>query len=287
MSAASQVARSTGKRNLGNAVREITLAANDWSSEFPGINRRWVGPVALISAQDLRGHVPAVNDGIIATAGVIEGFIAAGAGTDALVAAALAATVAGAVSFGGFKYGEAAAERDAELAVIEEERLDLARSPEGELEELAIYYETRGVDPGLAREVAMQVSAHDALTAQLESEHGIRELMPANAPLLAGINGAVAFMLGAVLPIAVVILVPPEARAVATAAAVILSLVLTAILTARLGRSSLGRTVLRSVLVGVLTLLLSVIAGSFLPDPDGLGVVTSPSKSPASSPSSL
>lgn len=223
----------------------------------------------LISAQDLRGQVPAVNDGIIATAGVIEGFIAAGAGTEALVAAALAATVAGAVSFGGFKYGEAAAERDAELAVVDEERRDLARSPESELEELAAHYEARGVDPTLAREVAAQVSARDALTAQLESEHGIRELMPANAPLLAGVSGAVAFMLGAVLPISVVILVPPEARGIATAAAVILSLVLTAMLTARLGRFSLGRTVLRSVLVGLLTLLLSVIAGSFLPDPDG------------------
>lgn len=223
----------------------------------------------LISAQDLRGYVPAANDGIIATAGVIEGFIAAGAGTEALVAAALAATVAGAVSFGGFKYGEAATERDAELALVDEERRNLAHSPEVELEELAAYYEARGVDPALASEVARQVSSRDALTAQLESEHGIRELMPANAPLLAGISGAVAFMLGAVLPISVVVLAPPETRGVATAAAVILSLVLTATLTAQLGRFSLWRTVLRSVLVGVLTLLLSVIAGSFLPDPDG------------------
>ncbi len=236
----------------------------------------------MISAQDLRGYVPAANDGIIATAGVIEGFIAAGAGTDALIAASLAATVAGAVSFGGFKYGEAASERDAELAVVEEERRDLARSPEAELEELAAYYEARGVETALAREVAAQVSARDALTAQLESEHGIRELMPANAPLIAGIGGAVAFMLGAVLPVAVVVLMPPETRAIATAVAVILSLVLTATLTARLGQFSLGRTVLRSVLVGVLTLLLSVVAGSFLPDPDGPLPADLPSEPPPS-----
>jgi VIT1/CCC1 family predicted Fe2+/Mn2+ transporter len=67
----------------------------------------------------------------------------------------------------------------------------------------------------------------------------------------------------------VVVLVPPETRGVATAVAVILSLVLTALLTARLGQSSLGRAVLRSLLVGMLTLLLSFVAGSFLPDPDG------------------
>ena len=223
----------------------------------------------LISAQDIRGYLPAANDGIIATAGVVEGFIAAGAGTDALVAAAFAATVAGAVSFGGLKYAEAAAERDAELAVVEAERRDLARSPEAELQELATYYEARGVDPALAREVATQVSARDALRAQLESEHGIREIAPGYAPFLAATGGAMAFMLGAVLPIAVVILAPPETRGVATAVAVILALTLTATLTARLGRFSLWRTVARSVLVGVLALLLSLAAGSFLPDPDG------------------
>jgi hypothetical protein len=69
-----------------------------------------------------------MNDGIIATAGVIEGFIAAGAGTDALLAASIAATIAGAGSLGGVKYGEAAAERDAERTVIAEEQRDIATS---------------------------------------------------------------------------------------------------------------------------------------------------------------
>jgi VIT1/CCC1 family predicted Fe2+/Mn2+ transporter len=232
--------------------------------------------VLLISAQDLRGYLPAANDGIIATAGVIEGFIAAGAGTDALIAAAFAATVAGAVSFGGLQYGEAAAERDAVLALVEAERCDLARSPEAELEELAVYYEARGVEPALARVVATQVSARDALRVQLESEHGIREIAPGYAPLLAATGGAMAFMFGAVLPISVVILVPPETRAVATAVAVILALALTATLAARLARANLWRTVVRSVLVGVLALLLSVTAGSFLPDPDGRVAASGP-----------
>jgi vacuolar iron transporter family protein len=233
--------------------------------------------MSLISAQNFRSHIPAVNDGIIATAGVIEGFIAAGAGTDALIAAGLAATIAGAVSFGGFKYGEAATERDAELAVVEEERGDLERDPKAELEELALYYEARGVEPEIARQVALQISAKDALTAQLESEHGIRELMPANAPLVSGISGALAFMLGAVLPITVVTIAPPDIRGIATAVAVIFSLILTATLAARLGRLSLRWTVLRSVLVGILTLLLSLIAGSFLPDPDGAAAAVSSS----------
>jgi VIT1/CCC1 family predicted Fe2+/Mn2+ transporter len=234
--------------------------------------------VSLTSAQNLRGYLAAANDGIIATAGVIEGFIVAGAGTDALVAAAFAATIAGAVAFGGLQFGEAAAERDAELALVEEERRALARSPEAELEELAAYYEARGVDPSLAREVAVQVSARDALRAQLESEHGIREIVPGYAPFLAATGGAMAYMLGAVLPISVVMLVPPEARGVATAVAVVLALALTATLTARLGRSRLWRTIVRSVLVGVLALLLSVTAGSFLPDPDGPAAASVPSE---------
>ncbi len=223
----------------------------------------------LPSAASLRARIPDMNDGIIATAGVVEGFIAAGAGTDALLAASIAATIAGAGSLGGVKYGEAAAERDAELAVIAEEQLDLARSPEAELRELAAHYEGQGVEPTLAAEVARQVSARDALRAQLDVEHGIRERTPRRAPYVAAVGGAAAFLVGGALPIAIVLLTPPDLRAAATIAAVLISLTLTALITARLGRASVWRTVARSIVVGVVTLLLSVIAGSFLPDPDG------------------
>ena len=210
-----------------------------------------------------------MNDGIIATAGVVEGFIAAGAGTDALIAASIAATIAGAGSLGGVKFSEAAAERDAELVVVAQEVSDLARSPEAEIAELAAHYEGQGVAPELAAEVARQVSAHDALGAQLEVEHGIRERTPAGAAYAAAFGGAGAFVVGGALPIALVLLAPPDLRAPATVAAVLVSLALTALITARLGRASVWRTVIRSLVVGALTLMLSVIAGSFLPDPDG------------------
>ena len=210
-----------------------------------------------------------MNDGIIATAGVIEGFLAAGAGTDALLAASLAATIAGASSLGGVKFSEAAAERDAELVLVAEEVDDLARSPEAEVAELAAHYEAQGVEPTLAAEVARQVSAHDALGAQLDMEHGIRERTPRSAPFVAAVGGALAFVLGGGLPIAIVLLAPPAVRAPATAVAVLVSLSLTAWITARLGRASVGRTILRALVIGGLVLLISVIAGSFLPDPDG------------------
>lgn len=223
----------------------------------------------LPSATTLRGHIPDMNDGIIATAGVIEGFIAAGAGTDALLAASIAATIAGAGSLGGVKFGEAAAERDAELTVIAEEQRDIEVSPEAEVRELATHFEEQGVTPDVAAEVARQISAHDALAAQLDTEHGIRERTPAGAPYARAFGGAAAFLLGGALPIAIVLLAPPTLRAVATVAAVLISLTITAVITAQLGRASVLRTVIRSIVVGALVLLLSVVAGSFLPDPDG------------------
>ena len=136
---------------------------------------------------------------------------------------------------------------------------------------------TEGWATRIDGEVATQVSARDALRAQLESEHGIRDIVPGYAPFLAATGGAMAFMFGAVLPISVVMLVPPQTRGVATAVAVILALMLTATLTARLGRAKLWRTIVRSVLIGVLALLLSVTAGSFLPDPDGRAAARLPS----------
>lgn len=173
----------------------------------------------LPTAATLRGRIPDMNDGIIATAGVIEGFLAAGAGTDALLAASIAATIAGAGSLGGVKYSEAAAERDAERAIIAEEQRDIERSPEAEVRELAQHFEEQGVDPDAAAEVARQISAHDALAAQLETEPGIRELTPATASFAAAFGGAAAFLLGGALPIAIVLLTPPDLRAAATAAA--------------------------------------------------------------------
>ncbi len=221
------------------------------------------------TAGSLRARIPDMNDGIIATAGVIEGFLAAGAGTDALLAASIAATVAGAGSLGGVKYTESAAERDAQLALIQDETRELASSPEEQISDLAVYFEEQGVEPALAAEVARQVNAHDPLGAQLEIEHGIREPMRAREPFLAAVGGSMAFVVGGALPIAIVLLVPPDLRAPATAVAVLLSLTLTAFLSARLSDASVWRTMRRSLVIGTLALLLALLAGQFLPDPDG------------------
>jgi VIT1/CCC1 family predicted Fe2+/Mn2+ transporter len=220
-------------------------------------------------AAAIRSRVLDVNDGIVATAGVIEGFLAAGAGADALLTASIAVTIAGAASVAGIKYSEAAAHRDAERVVVEEELAELRSNPEDEIRDLAAHYEQRGVSPTVALEVATQISAHDALAAQLASEHGIHEQTSPIAPLWSGLTGALAYSLGAALPIMIVVVAPAHLRAIATVIAVLMSLTLTAIATAQVSRARMGRAVLRALAVGVIALGLAVVAGSFLPDPDG------------------
>lgn len=227
--------------------------------------------MGLPSAESLRARIPDVNDGIVAVAGVVQGLLAAGAGYDALVAASAVATIAGGASLAGTTYAGAAADRDAELALIREELTALESDPEAELEELAAYYRERGVEPDLAREVARQVTAHDALTAQLESEYGIREPTPRSGPILEALGAALAFGVGGGVPILIIATVPWWSRGAVTAIAVILSLTLTAIVSARLGHASVWRTIARSIVVAVLAMTLALLAGQFLPDPDGGG----------------
>src|SRR5262245_65022794 len=128
---------------------------------------------AVTDPNSLRPWSVVANDGIIATAGIVQGFAGAGASHVTLVTAATSATIAGMLSAGGSEWAEAAAEREGHLSAAEEEAADLARQPDVEFTELVAYYEAKGLGPKLAHEVAGQLMARDALDAQLESEHGI------------------------------------------------------------------------------------------------------------------
>ena len=121
----------------------------------------------------MRSLVVDANDGIIATAGIVEGFAGAGATRSTILIAAFSAMVAGGIALAGAKYAEEAAERDAQLALIEEERQQLARAPEEETAELVALYEAKGLSPQLAREVATELTAGDPLAAHIDAEHGL------------------------------------------------------------------------------------------------------------------
>jgi VIT1/CCC1 family predicted Fe2+/Mn2+ transporter len=204
------------------------------------------------------------NDGIIATAGLLEGFAGAGADDRVLLIAGLVATLAGMLAVGGVEWMEASVEREAQLSLIAEEQREIDADPAKELTDLAAHYEERGVSPELAIQVAEQLMAHDPLAAQLDSEHGIREVTSVIDTVLAGVGGAFAFGLGALIPLMITLIFPVGIEATAIFVAVVISLSLTSIVTAHLGETPLWRTLLRSLLVGVGTLLVSYAVGSLL-----------------------
>lgn len=133
------------------------------------------------------------NDGIIATASLLQGFAGAGASDRLLLLAATAATIAGGLSAGGAKWAEVAVEREAEQRLVREESAELEADLRGEIDELTVHWQAKGLSPETARTVAEELTAHDALAAQLDAEFGIEELLAPAAPIWSGFATAIAF----------------------------------------------------------------------------------------------
>lgn len=204
------------------------------------------------------------NDGVIATAGLLLGFAGAGASSRLLLFTATAATIAGGLSVGGASWAEEAAERDAQLVYAQQERDDLAADPHGELEELKRHWEDRGLRPETADEVARQLSAHDALAAQLDWEYHFDEPMPATFPLWFGVGAGLAYVVGALVPLLITYFAPVDIEPWAILVAVVLTLVLSSLVAARTGQLMARRMLARTLVVGVLTLVVSYAAGGLL-----------------------
>lgn len=214
-------------------------------------------------ARSRREWLADVNDGLIASAGMVEGVAQADASRGVILLAGVATLVVGAAIVGGVRFTEAADERDARDALIESERRRIATDPAAELAELAGIYEAKGLDPQTARRVAEDLTARDALAAQLDAEYRL-DLLATTPPWRAAVGAAAAFVAGVALPLVVGVLAPPSVRVVVTACAVLLALVGSAILAARSGRASPWRAVARTVGVGAAALLISIALGSLL-----------------------
>jgi VIT1/CCC1 family predicted Fe2+/Mn2+ transporter len=212
----------------------------------------------------LRDLVIDANDGIVAIAGVVEGVLGAGLGNRAAATAVLIATIAGGISVGGSRYTEEAAERDARDALLEEERRQLRRSPQDELDELAAFYEEKGLPADLAHRVAVELSAADALAAHAEEEHGIEVDEPPPPALVSAIASGLVFALGAVVVIVTAVLTPSHWRVPTTLVAVTIALGLSSVVVARWGDVPLGRTVARNVAVGLTAMAVSFAVGSLV-----------------------
>lgn len=210
----------------------------------------------------LRAGVLGANDGIVSTAGVVIGVAAAAPGNVlAMATAGLAALVAGAFSMAGGEYVSVSTQRDTEQALIERERRELAEQPQEELLELAGFYRDRGLSEGLAAQVAIELTAHDALAAHAEIELGIdhREF---TSPWLAAFSSFVSFAVGGSIPLIMILLPFGEHRIVAAAAAVVVGLFLTGWISAALGAAPRRPAVLRNVAMGCVTMLATHLIGS-------------------------
>lgn len=155
----------------------------------------------------LRAAVMGANDGIVSTASLIIGIAAAAASHDAIILAGLAGLVAGAMSMAAGEYVSVSSQADTEAADLEMERRSLAINVEVETEELTEIYEKRGLTPTLARKVAAQLMAYNALDAHARDELGIFEQTRAN-PLQAALSSATTFTVGAALPLLAAALAP-------------------------------------------------------------------------------
>jgi VIT1/CCC1 family predicted Fe2+/Mn2+ transporter len=129
---------------------------------------------------------------------------------------------------------------------------------------LVAYYEAKGLRAELAHEVADELMAHDALDAQLESEHGILEVKSRADVVRAGVGSVVAYGLGAAIPLLITLTVPATAEAWTILVAVFVSLTVTSIVGARTGHMNLRRTLTRTLIVGIWTLGVSYLVGRLL-----------------------
>lgn len=155
----------------------------------------------------LRAAVLGANDGILSTTSIVIGIAAANSSRTSIVLAALAGLVAGAMSMAAGEYVSVSSQSDTEKADLRREQRELEQMPETELEELAKIYQARGLDPDLARQVATQLTRHNALEAHAKDELGINEMTQAN-PLQAAVASFASFVAGAALPLLVSFLAP-------------------------------------------------------------------------------
>jgi VIT1/CCC1 family predicted Fe2+/Mn2+ transporter len=155
----------------------------------------------------LRAAVLGANDGIVSTASLVVGVAAAGATPGNVLMTGVAGLVAGAMSMAAGEYVSVHSQADTEQADVSRERAELAADPAAEERELTAIYVARGLEPGLARQVAGQLMAHDALGAHARDELGISESLSAR-PVQAALASAASFAAGAALPLAVVVLAP-------------------------------------------------------------------------------
>ncbi|TQJ40421.1 VIT1/CCC1 family predicted Fe2+/Mn2+ transporter [Arthrobacter sp. SLBN-112] len=211
----------------------------------------------------LRAGVLGANDGIVSVAAIVVGVAGATAETGPILAAGAAGLVGGAVSMALGEYVSVSSQSDSQRALIEKERRELEEEPEAELAELTAIYQAKGLTPETASKVARELTAHDVLAAHLSAELNIDEA-DIVSPWHAAFASAIAFTIGAVLPMLAILLPPPEIRVPLTFVSVLVALALTGALGAWIGGGSKVRAAVRVVVGGALALAATFLIGNLL-----------------------
>jgi VIT1/CCC1 family predicted Fe2+/Mn2+ transporter len=209
----------------------------------------------------LRAAVLGANDGIVSTASLVVGVAAASTSRSEVLVAGVAGLVAGAMSMAAGEYVSVSSQADTEQADLTRERTELATMPESELNELTGIYVERGLDLALARQVAEQLMAKDALAAHTRDELGISEITTAR-PVQAALASAATFAVGAALPLLVVLLAPDAGLIYTVSITSLVFLALLGILAARAGGAPVLKAALRVTFWGALAMALTAAVGA-------------------------
>jgi VIT1/CCC1 family predicted Fe2+/Mn2+ transporter len=238
----------------GTGAADLDIGQHDDEPHADGLNNRlnW-----------LRAAVLGANDGIVSTAGLVVGVAGATSNGNAIVVAGVAGLAAGALSMGAGEYVSVSTQRDSEHALLEKERRELAEDPEEELAELADIYVGKGLSEGLARQVARELTEHDALGAHAEAELGIDPDDLTN-PWSAAWASMLSFTVGALLPLLTISLVVADLRVPVTIVAVVLALALTGWASARFGYGPAKQAVLRNMGGGLFAMLVTYGIGALV-----------------------
>lgn len=209
----------------------------------------------------LRAAVLGANDGIISVTSLVIGMAASGASSQTLFVTCIAGLIAGATSMAAGEYISVKSQEEIEQADLKMEYRELKKNPEAELHELSKIYQMRGLSPELAHEVAVQLTAHDALGAHARDEIGIHDNTAAN-PLQAAGSSALAFSLGALFPTIAILISPENYLDKVVMLVGLLSLLFLGAISSYFAGSSILKGSLRVTLWGILAMGFSAWIGS-------------------------
>jgi len=210
----------------------------------------------------LRAAVLGANDGIISTSSLAMGVAAANTGKEAIIIAAVAGLVAGALSMAAGEYVSVSSQTDVEKADIKREEQELIDMPEVELQRLTEIYESRGLTRETALQVAKEMTEHNALEAHIRDELGINEMNQAK-PIQAAFASGASFTLGGALPVAVVLLLSTDNLEYFIYGSSILFLMLLGAIAAWTGGSSIVKAMLRVTFWGTIAMGLTAVVGYY------------------------